>query len=189
MANFFTADLHFSHARIIELCKRPFDSVDEMNRAIIARWNARVHREDTVYVMGDVAMGRIDESLSLVTQLNGHKLLVPGNHDRCWSGNRVVRPIDVIRYTSVGFTILPENTMLDMSGSRWRLCHFPYEGDSHDNDRHVKHRPTRTFRDETLIHGHVHGAWQMNGDQVNVGVDVWDFRPVHEREIRELIGQ
>ena len=39
MSRWFTADQHFGHANIIEHSGRPFVSVDEMNRAIIDRWN------------------------------------------------------------------------------------------------------------------------------------------------------
>ena len=56
-----------------------------MNKALIERWNDSVHPDDTVWVLGDVALGRIDETLPLVTELNGRKLLLTGNHDRCWA--------------------------------------------------------------------------------------------------------
>ncbi|WP_275667827.1 metallophosphoesterase family protein [Paramagnetospirillum kuznetsovii] len=39
MTNFFTADLRLGHANIIKLCKRPFEDVVAMDRAIIDRWN------------------------------------------------------------------------------------------------------------------------------------------------------
>jgi hypothetical protein len=37
---YFTADTHFNHANVINHCARPFASIDEMNREMIARWNA-----------------------------------------------------------------------------------------------------------------------------------------------------
>lgn len=33
---FFKSDTHFNHANIIDFCKRPFGSVEEMNEALIA---------------------------------------------------------------------------------------------------------------------------------------------------------
>ncbi len=181
MTTWFTADLHIGHARIIELCGRPFADADEMNEAIVQRWNERVAPADQVYVLGDVALGKITASLALVEQLNGLKLLVPGNHDRCWSGHKKVRPVDVTRYTDVGFVLLPE---LARHGDWW-LCHFPTAGDSHDQDRYADHRPVIPEGD-WLIHGHVHEKWRVNGRQINVGVDVWDFAPVSEDELCAL---
>ncbi len=46
---YFTADTHFNHANVLKYCARPFASIDEMNRELIARWNALVGPEDTVY--------------------------------------------------------------------------------------------------------------------------------------------
>ena len=45
---YFMADSHFNHANIIYFCQRPFASVAEMNEALIAKWNARVGKGDTV---------------------------------------------------------------------------------------------------------------------------------------------
>lgn len=188
----FTSDLHLGHARIIELCKRPFADVDEMNNVIIKRWNNVVQPDDTVYVLGDVALGTITESLALVTQLTGNKLLVPGNHDRVFSAYRKggPRPQDVQIYKDAGFTILPERIRVLRGESHpyeeaYLLCHFPYAGDSHENDRYVEHRPPD--KGNWLIHGHVHERWQVNGRQINVGVDVWDFAPVPITKIREIV--
>ncbi|MEJ7707010.1 MAG: hypothetical protein WKF82_06805 [Nocardioidaceae bacterium] len=66
MAVYFTSDTHFSHANIIRLCNRPFADVDEMDEAIIERWNATVTSADTVYHLGDVALGQLSQSLPKV---------------------------------------------------------------------------------------------------------------------------
>jgi calcineurin-like phosphoesterase family protein len=180
---FCTADEHFHHGNIIELCGRPFSSVEEMDEAMIDRWNAVVGQHDTVYVVGDFAMGKIAESLPLALRLNGRKHLVPGNHDRVWSAyNPKKRDRWLAEYRAVGFTIEPNEIVLD----EFLVCHFPYEGDSHDEDRYQDYRPVRRGH-RGLIHGHIHEKWKVNGDQINVGVDVWDFAPVPFDEIK-MIG-
>ena len=63
--------------------------------------------------------------------------------------------------------------------------HFPYEGDSHDEDRFTRWRPVDDGA--WLLHGHVHTSWQVNGRQINVGVDVWDYAPVSEAALAALI--
>ncbi|MGH9119072.1 MAG: hypothetical protein ACRD0A_14675 [Acidimicrobiales bacterium] len=65
MTRWFTADLHLGHANIIDYSRRPFDSVDEMNRALIDNWNEVVD-DDEVWMLGDFALGKIAESLPLV---------------------------------------------------------------------------------------------------------------------------
>ena len=183
MTIFFTSDLHLGHDRIIDLCGRPFENVNEMNHTIIQNWNLVVEPNDTVFVLGDVALGKLNETLPLVEQLRGHKLLVPGNHDRCWSGHKKVRPIDVVRYRNVGFTILPNITYFQ----RWKLCHFPTYGDSYTDDRYPEFRPTLADN-EWLIHGHVHNMWKQKEMQINVGVDRWNFFPVAEAQLRQLMA-
>ena len=83
METFFTCDTHFSHANIVKYCSRPFSSVSEMNQEMIARWNAVVGAEDTVYHLGDFAMVKAYEWPAILKQLNGsRKILIRGGHDR-----------------------------------------------------------------------------------------------------------
>lgn len=82
MANtYFISDTHFDHAKIIEYCNRPFNSVDAMNEFIIKQWNNTVNKNDIVYHLGDFAFGGKDFVTSIVSQLNGNIYLVKGNHD------------------------------------------------------------------------------------------------------------
>ena len=48
-------------------------------------------------------------------------------------------------------------------------------------------RPPARRRRRLLLHGHVHTRWQVDGRQVNVGCDVWDYRPVSEAELLAAI--
>jgi calcineurin-like phosphoesterase family protein len=192
---YFTSDTHFGHERIITLCNRPYSSVEEMNESIIDNWNAVVRPSDIVYHLGDVALGTISASLPLVARLNGRKILVPGNHDRIFSGEKIKQFERFFpEYQKVFAEVLPEQYPSYFGGGRWAmLCHFPYSGDSHGEDRHADKRPV----DEglPLIHGHVHNTnipgtdipWRQNGRQFNVGVDVNNYTPVSEDEIAEWI--
>lgn len=211
----FTADLHLGHARIIELCGRPFETVDEMNRTIIERWNERVDPDDTVWVLGDVAMGVIAESLALVHLLHGHKILIAGNHDRCFHGygDHATRADKLARWTDsyreAGFSSVVDGAaMLKRTGRpataplrhsfgephvlTAQLSHFPRAGESEPDrpDRYQRYRPRPAAKSSTepwLLHGHVHNAWTINGRQVNVGVDVWDFAPVSSETLLSVI--
>lgn len=185
MTTFYTSDLHFGHGNIIDYSDRPFDSIEHMNEEMIVRWNETVLPTDEVYVLGDVALGKRTETVPLAGRLNGKKKLVRGNHDTCWCGHRKVRQSDIDLYAE-HFELLPnivEHTLAN--GIPVRLCHFPYSGDSHDEDRFTSHRPVN---DGTwLLHGHVHEKFLRDRWQINVGVDVWDFYPVNEEWIIEMI--
>jgi calcineurin-like phosphoesterase family protein len=175
----FTSDTHFGHERIIELCNRPFESVEHMNESIIENHNALVKPGDKVFHLGDLAMGKIAETLPLAARLNGDKALIPGNHDRVFSQNKQKMLDRFMPLYSEIFTVMPEQTKVPKHNLK--MCHFPYYGDSHEEDRYSGMRPADNG--DWLIHGHVHDSWKVNGRQINVGVDVWDFRPVHLDEI------
>ena len=72
----FTSDTHFGHKRIIELAKRPFSSVEQMDGVMIESWNARVRPGDLVYHVGDFAFA---DHTPYLERLNGQKFLVKGN--------------------------------------------------------------------------------------------------------------
>lgn len=194
MSLWFTSDLHFGHANVIKYCNRPFSDVNEMNNALIDNWNEVVEDTDTVFILGDLVMGKIAETLPLVKKLRGIKYLVPGNHDRMHKANtksvdkrvewhlkyRTDGGIAAVIYYQEGFSIdIPGVGLVEM-------CHFPYSGDSQDEDRYDEYRPVDNGR--WLLHGHVHDKWKVNGRQINVGVDVNNFRPVHVDEIKEIIN-
>jgi calcineurin-like phosphoesterase family protein len=183
---FFTADLHFGHVNVLRYCDRPWGDVDAMNAGLIDNWNSTVNSDDTVFVLGDVCLGKLSETLPLVEALNGIKFLLPGNHDRVWSGHK--KPSKFGEYYGVGFRILRPEFMIDVEVyklGRVNMSHFPYEGDSHDEDRFAEYRPQRNGL--PLLHGHVHDKWLVIGDQIIVGVDVHDYRPVSVVRLRELL--
>jgi len=60
---FFTSDTHFGQQRTLELSKRPFKTVEEMDETMVLSWNSKVKKEDTVFHLGDFGKP------SVITQL------------------------------------------------------------------------------------------------------------------------
>lgn len=188
MRTFFTADPHFFHRKINELADRPWSTVEEMHEGLIARWNSVVRPEDWVYVLGDVCFQTgTPGNLEIVQRLNGVLLLVPGNHDKVHPMFGEERAASWrARYLRAGFSdVLPPEVQEIVGDRLVTLSHFPYEGDSHDEDRFVEWRPQDVGR--FVLCGHVHGAWQQRGRQINVGVDAWNGFPVPAEEIAARI--
>ena len=161
MTDFFSADQHFSHKNILKYCHRPFKDVHEMNKTIVDNWNNVVAENDTVYVLGDVAMhNRAQELQPIVERLKGHKILILGNHD-------AIKPFD---YLTVGFESV--HTSLAYNEDIF-LAHDPSIFDCIKNQFQV------------LLCGHVHGLFikLANNRVYNVGVDVRNFTPVTLEEI------
>ncbi len=186
MTTYFTSDLHIGHANIIKYCDRPFESVEEMNAALIDRWNSVVGDDDEVYLLGDVFMGRRAD-FEMLGLLNGHIKLVPGNHDKCWPAHKKVGAEG--RAFSFYMDVLQPNPkkpiVFERDGLNVLLHHFPYSGDHGEHDRHVEYRPED--RGQWLLHGHIHEKWKVKDRMINVGVDVWDFYPVEWDVLRSMI--
>jgi calcineurin-like phosphoesterase family protein len=196
---FFTSDTHFGHKNIIKYSNRPFADVSHMNEALIENWNALVSPEDTVYHLGDVALGPWEDWDKVLTRLNGYKVLVVGNHERIFKGEKESRrerfvPLyegwfDEIHHNVEGFHL--------SNGMKVNLSHFPYEADHMEKSRHMEFR----LKDEgtVLIHGHTHAEHAKMGQdarvsrsqagtlQIHVGQDAWNYRPVSETEVLGLV--
>ncbi|MDP4224749.1 MAG: metallophosphoesterase [Bacteroidota bacterium] len=82
---FFIADPHFGHKNIIDYESRPFKSVEEMDNSLIKNWNNTVSKTDKIFILGDFAFTGKQRVQELVSQLNGIKTLILGNHDRAHS--------------------------------------------------------------------------------------------------------
>jgi len=81
---FYTADLHLGHANVIRHCERPFQDADEMDEELIERWNRKVHKNDTVYIVGDFIFRCHRPPEEYFDLLKGKKHLILGNHDKYW---------------------------------------------------------------------------------------------------------
>ncbi|MBQ9661671.1 MAG: metallophosphoesterase [Oscillospiraceae bacterium] len=137
----YLADMHFDHANIIAYDNRPFNSVDEMNEALIANWNRVVtDPEDLTWILGDFCVGDAARWRELLGRLNGRKALIFGNHDDPGTVE-AVRGLfeDAAEYREI----------LD-GGRHVVLCHYPI----------------LAFRDHYFgwvhLYGHVHSSYEWN---------------------------
>lgn len=186
---YFTSDPHYWHENAIKHSNRPFKDVNEMNEGLIRNWNDIVRPEDTVYCLGDFSLAY--RPVEIVTpRLMGTKYLVPGNHDFCHSYNKKSRDPErraewIKKYEENGWIILPEQTTLEIPGvATVNMCHHPYVFTKFD-DKYERWRPHDDGR--WLICGHVHDAWKFGERMINVGVDVWDMKPVSIEVISKII--
>ena len=130
-----TSDTHFSHRNIITLSGRPFITYDEPDidlhdETLIANFNSVIGPRDLLIHCGDVALGKIATSLPLVGLLNGYKVLIPGNHDRVFSGEKQKSRIRFdAEYRKVFQEIWPEIVIVNIpqiSDQEVMVSHFPY---------------------------------------------------------------
>jgi calcineurin-like phosphoesterase family protein len=202
MTFWFSSDHHFNHANIINLSNRPFKAtktqtaIEVHNEALITNHNAVVSPDDTVLLLGDFGMGDIDATLELIPRLMGHKVLITGNHDRCFKGGKNSKGMTPAEwedyYIAAGFEKVFHNVALSQFGDfpPVMLSHFPYTGDHFDGDRYEEYRATDSGL--PILHGHTHSdkaiSYSKRGTlQIHVGVDTWKYAPVPYDRFKTII--
>ena len=163
MAIFFTSDTHFGDHRTLNIHKRPFASVAEMDEAMIAAWNAVVREEDEVWHLGDFARKLAGVS-ALLTRLSGRKHLIRGNND------------DPAIAAVPGWENVADYREMEVEGRKLVLCHYPFRS---WNGQH---------RGSINLHGHSHGKLKPMPRQHDVGVDARGFRPVTLEQLLSRSG-
>lgn len=135
---FYIADWHYGHANVIAYDNRKFKNVDEMNAILIERWNSAVTKDDTVYVLGDMFWCKDDKAIEVLERLNGHKILIRGNHDS--KAGKFIEKFDMV----VGYMEIKDE------GEHVVLCHYPipcFNGHS---------------KGWYHLYGHVHNSFEAN---------------------------
>lgn len=154
MKYFIISDTHFGHANIIRYCNRPFASVEEMDKALIEKWNSVVSKDDTVIHLGDVGLGSKTYIKNILSQLNGNKILIRGNHDN-WSDEF---------YREAGFKYVSRYPIV------WNDFYL------------LSHAPLQLFQDVPYknIFGHVHNdpLYQDTENRQCVCVERTNYRPI-----------
>lgn len=170
---YFVSDWHFNHKNIIDYCERPFDTVEEMNEAIIERHNARVTDNDTVFCLGDILFGNKAHAASCISRLNGIKILIRGNHDRL--------SLEFLR-EQCGFKEVHSQYILTALPRPILMCHDPV------NTLYWSKSIAGSIP-PLLLNGHIHNIAEYSSCDstkkisINVSVDVTDFYPVTYEEL------
>jgi calcineurin-like phosphoesterase family protein len=154
---FFTSDEHYGHANIIKYCNRPFYSVEDMDNAIIGKFNSVVSKNDTTIHAGDFTLGRNEHAKNYIKQLNGNHIFLQGSHDKwlpTYSHQIWTKKIDS-QYIVV--------------------CHYA-----------MRVWP-RSHYNSWQLYGHSHGGLDPVGKQWDIGVDTHYFYPYSLDEIIEIM--
>ena len=158
----FTSDTHFGSDRTLDMSKRPFKTVEEMDNTIISNWNEVVKQEDTVYHLGD--FGDFNKAI----QLNGNIILITGNYDVKISSqdmlnNGINKVIDEDKY-SVWFD--NENTDYEFNKYNITMVHEPSKLDM------------VSAKNCFNLFGHIHKSQMVKKFGLNVGTDCHNFCPI-----------
>ena len=147
---FVTSDLHFWHKNILKFSPitRPYDTVEDMNEAIIDHWNSLVGIDDEVLHLGDLSFKGALPTEAILSRLNGNITFVLGNHDSVLR-NKIpnIKGVDYLEFR--------------FNGTKVCCSHFPMSSWNQQGYGSV------------MLYGHCHGSFQGEGRTVDVGFDNW----------------
>ena len=170
----FTSDWHFNHQKPFIYEPRGYNSPEEMNRDLMARYNRFVAQDDEVYCLGDCCLGgadKLEENYQLIKQLNGLIHIIRGNHDSDKKLEMYARLPNVVE--------ICEGKMFKYEKYHFYLCHYTTATTNFDMDKPLKQRVLG-------LSGHRHTEdkfLDMQNGCYHVEVDAHHNFPVHIDEI------
>ena len=168
---FFTSDTHFGQQRTLELSRRPFIDINEMDFTLISNWNKNVTMNDIVIHAGDfIDPSKITSQLKSILSILNFKELhwVLGNYDRAHIENiknivsAINRPIH-IHLDNFKFT--------DVSTS-YVVVHEP-------NDFEID-----ATNDDIILFGHIHGRSFAKRNGFDIGCDYHGYSPISLEQVK-----
>lgn len=166
----FTSDLHLGHRAAISMCDRPFETIEEMNEILTQNFNSCVKKNDTVYIVGDIAHRTpVNVVNQWIAGLNGKKVLCKGNHDKKYNAELFAGIYDFLEISTHGINV--------------SLMHYPMMSwpKFHHGSLH--------------LHGHIHSKGDYNLQQkkegilrYDVGVGANNYYPVSIEQVKAFFG-
>lgn len=206
----FTSDLHIGHEKVAELrfghlvIPSGYFAASH-DRILAGKWDAVVADDDVVWVVGDISSGTTTgqlNALEWIKRRRGNKHLIPGNHcgphplhrdSHKWLPIYLDGAFKTVQLAAKRRIPLREGHVTAM------LSHFPYKGDHTEIDRYPEWR--LPDYGHYILHGHTHSSEKLSygmprwdgatsitrTPQIHVGVDAWDFTPVANDQIVDII--
>lgn len=164
--------IFINHKRVIQYSSRPWDTLEQMHEGLIKNWNARVAKEDRVFILGDFSFGSKPQIRELVPRLQGKKILIKGNHDMR----------NGVFYVEAGFASVTQHPLFytdEANGIKERFL--------------LSHEPIFPAVGGLInIHGHLHNGVNHNfyaPQHYCVSVEQIDYRPISLKSILDRIHE
>ena len=174
---FFTSDTHFGHNRSFLLEPRGFKFTEDMNEAIIERWNKIVKPDDIVYHLGDMFLNNNEIGVKCMKRLNGTIFMIWGNHDSDVRKNLVAAECHI---SGGWYSYLIKYGKIPIY-----ISHYPTITSNYDEKHFSQH--------VINLHGHTHQQtnflYPNNPFMYHIGMDSHNCTPVHIDEIITDIRQ
>ena len=146
--------------------------VSPKTKDLIERHNSVVPKDATVAFLGDIGFCALADIQILLNRMNGYKIGFLGNHDmRRKRGTLALYDESYPKWADYHY-----------ADTRFRLSHGPFY-----EERGTAAQPPSDGVD-WLIHGHCHKLWTVKDNMINVGLPMWDYKPVSMEQIMLIVN-
>lgn len=166
-----------------------------MHSELIKRFNKTVPVDGLTYFLGDVQTHSTELTKNVLSQMNGTKVLVVGNHDKNYNS-----------CYNAGFDVVLNNATIYIQNQKVTMSHCPLTGTFREDTTDMKgstagenwhgEKKNAEFsvvdEDQFHLHGHIHSpnggkSQKILGRQMDVGVVANGYRPVHINAVESWI--
>lgn len=193
---YFTADWHIGHKSVLEMDNRPWNNLNDMHKGLVKNFNYLVPDHGITYFLGDMGLCSGGLLKSIISQLNGTKILIRGNHD----GN-------MYSMYNAGFDVVIDKAQINIGKNIVTMTHCPLKGVFREDvsgmlgatagenwHKESWHKDKFSIEDfgQFHLHGHIHSpnggkSKKILRRQMDVGVVAWKYKPVPISEIESFI--
>lgn len=215
---FFFSDPHYAHKNI---CRgttqwklsehggddsvRDFDTLEEMNDAIVNGINNMVGQDDWLVCLGDWSFGGIDNVWKFRKRIVCRNLIhILGNHDENIANQRELKSLTNEEFFGwKGGDIRPYGLGTFVENVQWvfNMEVYPYleltvVGENNKTTYNLFHFPitiwNKAHHDRIHLYGHVHSGYTAPGRSLDVGIDnafklFGEYRPFSEEDIAKYM--
>jgi len=126
-------------------------TAEQHDQWLIDLWNSQVNKGDLVYVLGDVSFGKLDQTIKILSQLNGQIIVIKGNHDKREELNKL-NELNLIQNW---------HDYKEITINKQPICLFHFAiATWHKQGYGAFH-----------LYGHSHGTFENTGLSLDVGID------------------
>lgn len=160
------SDTHFGHSNIIRYEHRDeklnIETIEEHDNVLITNWNNVVKNGDLVLILGDFSFHKSEQTMEILKQLNGDKVLIEGNHDSIY--------LDDKKFDRSLFKAIYDYKETTYKGTKLVLMHYMIQEFKHkDKDKNPY----------VQLFGHIHSIpYIVPRHSYNVGADINNYTPV-----------
>ena len=176
---YLSADWHLSHENIIKYSNRPFQDYIHMNETLIKNANERMNEDDVFIHVGDWCFTNknIKQKASDYEKRIKAKLIhVNGNHDR---NNSVKSCIEEITLKTAKLNILVRHIPIEDPEDFYKMRDFDFVICRHVHEKW----------DHKIVYFNNFGEDSDYRIMINVGCDVWKYKPVRLNEVVEYYNK